>query len=90
MADYLNGRCCIFQPFDSDGPYDKRFDDVIVPAVTAIDLEPYRVDKDYGSAIPIDTLHAKSKALGSVSLTSHPQIRTLCMSLDLRLLVAGM
>ena len=51
-----NGRCCIFQPFDK-GPHDKRYEDTIAPAIEAADLEPYRVDRDDGAVIPIDTLH---------------------------------
>ena len=53
----MNGRCCVFQPFDDGGPYDKRYDDVVSPAIEAADLEPYRVDRDVGAVIPIDTLH---------------------------------
>ena len=51
------GRCCVFQPFDNGGPYDKRYDEVISPAIEAAELEPYRVDRDPGAEIPIDTLH---------------------------------
>ncbi|MFI5090903.1 MAG: hypothetical protein ACHP7P_12665 [Terriglobales bacterium] len=35
----------MIQPFDN-GKFDKRFDDVFVPAITQADLEPYRVDRD--------------------------------------------
>ncbi len=48
-------RCVIIQPFDK-GEFDKRYDDVFVPAVTAAGLEPYRVDRDPSSIIPIDTI----------------------------------
>ncbi len=65
MADekknYSNGRCCVFQPFDK-GDFDKRFDDVLVPAIEAADMEPYRVDRDAGSVIPVDTLHREIRA----------------------------
>jgi hypothetical protein len=60
--DYPNGRCCVFQPFDNGGAFDKRFDDVLAPAVEAADLEPYRVDRDAGSVIPVDTLHKEIKS----------------------------
>ena len=50
-------QCCVFQPFDDGGPYDKRYDEVISPAIKAADLDPYRVDRDVGAEIPIDTLH---------------------------------
>lgn len=52
----MNGRCCVFQPFDS-GPYDKRYEDILDPAIRTANLEPYRVDKDPSATIPIDTLH---------------------------------
>jgi nucleoside 2-deoxyribosyltransferase len=51
-----NGRCCIFQPFDK-GPHDKRYEDTIAPAIRAAELEPYRVDRDDGAVIPVETLH---------------------------------
>ena len=53
----MPGQCCVFQPFDDGGPYDKRYDEVISPAIKAADLDPYRVDRDAGAEIPIDTLH---------------------------------
>src|ERR1039458_9292782 len=59
--DYSNGRCCVFQPFDK-GDFDKRFDDVLTPAIEAADLEPYRVDRDAGSVIPVDTLHREIRS----------------------------
>ena len=56
-----NGRCCVFQPFDK-GPYDKRYEDTIAPAILATNMESYRVDRDDGAVIPIDTLHDEIKA----------------------------
>ena len=53
----MPGQCCVFQLFDDGGAYDKRYDEVIRPAITAAGLEPYRVDRDAGAEIPIDTLH---------------------------------
>jgi hypothetical protein len=38
-------RCFVIQPFDND-KFDKRFDDVFLPAIKAADMEPYRVDRD--------------------------------------------
>jgi nucleoside 2-deoxyribosyltransferase len=52
----MKGRCCVFQPFDK-GPHDKRYDDIIAPAINAAGLEPYRVDRDDGVVIPVETLH---------------------------------
>lgn len=49
-------RCCVFQPFDNGGPYDKRYVDVIEPAVKAASLEAYRVDQDPAATVPIDAL----------------------------------
>jgi nucleoside 2-deoxyribosyltransferase len=51
----------VFQPFDK-GPYDKRFDDTIAPAIAAAGLEPYRVDRDDGAVIPIETLHEEIRS----------------------------
>jgi hypothetical protein len=36
--DFANGRCCVFQPFDK-GDFDKRYDDVLVPAIEAAPSE---------------------------------------------------
>src|ERR1700722_7642938 len=60
-AKYPNGRCCVFQPFDK-GDFDKRFDDVLTPAIEAAGMEPYRVDRDLGSTIPVDTLHQEIRS----------------------------
>src|SRR5664279_2210754 len=49
--------CFIIQPFD-DGPYDKRFDDVLKPAVEAAGLEPYRVDRDPRVSVPIEHIES--------------------------------
>lgn len=46
----------MFQPFDDGGPYDKRFTDVIEPAIADADLDAYRVDRDPSATIPIDKL----------------------------------
>jgi hypothetical protein len=45
----------VIQPFDK-GPFDKRFRDVLVPAIKAADLEAYRVDLDPAVSIPIDAI----------------------------------
>jgi hypothetical protein len=49
--------CFVIQPFDK-GPFDKRFDDVVEPAIKAADLEAYRVDRDPGVSIPIEDIEA--------------------------------
>jgi len=48
--------CFLIQPFDG-GKFDKRYEDVFAPAITAAGLEPYRVDRDPGVTIPIDEIH---------------------------------
>jgi hypothetical protein len=45
----------MIQPFDG-GPFDKRFEDVIAPAIRAAGLDPYRVDQDPGVVVPIDQI----------------------------------
>ncbi len=49
-------RCFVIQPFDDNGPYDKRYKDVLEPAITDAELEPYRVDEDPSVAVPIDDI----------------------------------
>jgi len=49
------GRCFVIQPFDK-GAYDKRYEDVIVPAITNAGLEDYRVDRDPGTKILIEAI----------------------------------
>ena len=38
-------KCFVIQPFD-EGDYDRRYKEVLVPAIKAAGLEPYRVDQD--------------------------------------------
>lgn len=45
------GTCFVIQPFDK-GDYDKRYKDIIEPAIKEVDLTPYRVDRDPGATIP--------------------------------------
>jgi hypothetical protein len=65
-------RCCVFQPFDESGPYDRRYSEVIEPAIVAAGLEAYRVDRDPAATIPIDTLESEirsaSVCLADISL----------------------
>lgn len=49
------GTCFVMQPFDG-GPFDSRYEDVLVPAIEAADLEPYRVDRDPGTVVPIEDI----------------------------------
>lgn len=49
--------CFVIQPFDQ-GRFDKRFEDTFRPAIIAAGLEPYRVDQDPASNIPIEDIEA--------------------------------
>lgn len=68
--------CFVIQPFDG-GPFDKRYEDVFVPAIEAAGLEPYRVDRDPAVMIPIDEIEVgirKADAcLADISL-SNPNV----------------
>lgn len=45
------------QPFDG-GVFDKRYDEVLEPAIREAGLDPYRVDRDPHVSIPIDDIEA--------------------------------
>jgi nucleoside 2-deoxyribosyltransferase len=53
--------CFMIQPFDG-GPFDKRFEDVIAPAIRAAGLDAYRVDQDPGVVVPIDQIEEGIRA----------------------------
>jgi len=55
-------RCFVIQCFDNKGPFDKRYDDVIKPAVEKAKLEPYRVDRDPSVEIPIERIEAEIRS----------------------------
>jgi hypothetical protein len=48
-------RCFVIQPFDR-GPFDKRYDDILAPAIKKAGIKPYRVDRDPSVLIPIETI----------------------------------
>jgi len=48
-------RCFVIQPFDK-GPFDRRYEEVLSPAIKNADLEPYRVDEDPAVSIPIESI----------------------------------
>ena len=50
-------RCFVIQPFDR-GAFDKRYRDVLVPAIKDAELEPYRVDEDPSANVLIDDIEA--------------------------------
>lgn len=47
--------CFVIQPFDS-GKFDKRYEDIYKPAIEAAGLIAYRVDKDPGVSVPIESI----------------------------------
>lgn len=51
------GTCFVIQPFDR-GVFDKRYEDVFVPAIESADLEAYRVDRDPSVSIPIEDIES--------------------------------
>lgn len=48
-------KCFVIQPFDN-GTFDRRFQDVFLPAIENAGLEAYRVDSDPSVRIPIDDI----------------------------------
>ena len=53
--------CFVIQPFDGGGEFDKRYNQVFVPAVQASKLKPYRVDQDPEVNIVIQGIESKIK-----------------------------
>ena len=51
----------VIQPFDG-GKFDKRYEDVFVPAITGVGLDAYRVDRDPNVTIPIEDIQAGIEA----------------------------
>jgi hypothetical protein len=51
------GTCFVIQPFDR-GPFDKRFDEVVAPALQDAGLVPYRVDRDPMVSIPVNDIES--------------------------------
>jgi hypothetical protein len=52
-----SGICFVIQPFDK-GRFDKRYEDTFRPAIIAAGLDPYRVDHDPASLVPIEDIEA--------------------------------
>src|SRR6266498_1805038 len=68
--------CFMIQPFDG-GPFDKRFEDTIAPAIRAAGLEPYRVDQDPSTIIPIERIEEairRSQACVADISTNNPNV----------------
>jgi hypothetical protein len=49
--------CFVIQPFDK-GKYDKRYNDIYLPAIQEAGLEAYRVDNDPSVTVPIDAIES--------------------------------
>lgn len=47
--------CFVIQPFDG-GRFDKRYEDILEPAIKGANLEPYRVDRDPGASVLIEEI----------------------------------
>jgi nucleoside 2-deoxyribosyltransferase len=54
-------KCCVFQPFD-EGPFDKRYDEILAPAIEAANLQPYRVDRDPNAVVLMEKLHEEIRS----------------------------
>lgn len=54
-------QCFVMQPFDR-GVFDKRYDEILAPAIQAGGLDPYRVDRDPSVSIPIDEIEQQIRA----------------------------
>lgn len=53
------GNCFVMQPFDKGGPFDRRYEDVLVPAIKQAGLTPFRVDRAPGVVIPIESIETE-------------------------------
>jgi nucleoside 2-deoxyribosyltransferase len=69
-------KCFVMQPFDG-GPFDKRYEDTLAPAIQAAGIEPYRVDRDAAAVIPIESIergiHESDVCLADIS-TDNPNV----------------
>ena len=54
-------QCFVIQPFDND-KFDKRYQDVYAPAILEGGYEPYRVDKDISTEIPIESIDSNIRS----------------------------
>jgi hypothetical protein len=49
--------CFVIQPFDG-GKFDKRYADIVAPAINSAGIKPYRVDEDPNVSIPINEIES--------------------------------
>lgn len=59
-------KCFVIQRFDSGGEYDKRYDEIFLPAIQKAGLDPYRVDRDPSSVIPIEDIVSKIRSASMI------------------------
>jgi len=50
--------CFVIQRFDSGGPIDGRFDEVLAPAIRAAGIELDRTDRDLQTTVPIERIES--------------------------------
>jgi hypothetical protein len=70
-------QCFVIQPFDNGGKYDKRFKDTFEKAIRTAGYEPYRVDLDPATKIPIEDIDdniRKSSAVLAEITEDNPNI----------------
>lgn len=70
------GRCFVIQPFDK-GAYDKRYEDVLVPAIVGAGLDDYRVDRDPATKVLIEAIEdgiRNSEACIAEITTDNPNV----------------
>jgi len=62
--------CFVIQPFDG-GEFDQRYKQVLVPAIQASGLQPYRVDDDPAVGVPIEDIekHIRTSACCIADIT---------------------
>lgn len=65
------GTCFVMQPFDG-GTFDKRYEDIFAPAIIKAGLEPYRVDRDPESIIPIQDIENGIKRCRDLYCRNNP------------------
>ena len=49
--------CFVIQPFDN-GKFDRRYREIIKPAIESCGLSPYRVDEDYKIDVPVSAIQS--------------------------------
>lgn len=49
--------CFVIQPFDN-GKFDRRYQEIIKPAIESCGLSPYRVDEDYKIDVPVSAIQS--------------------------------